>query len=151
MRSNIVGFVGMFFIVLYLSLATAIPSDVTLPKVKIEQGINSKLTDVRQGYWKITGAGQLDKKYVGINYIVKADGSPVYMIRQNVGAQISDGVGIVLDNKLVISWKYTDNTVYGLTYVTFNGDKGAAKWVSVPGDGKLVDERWTFLTGNDED
>ena len=135
----------------YLSVTIASTADLTVPKAKLEQGINNKLTDVQQGYWKITGAGQLGKNYVGTVYITKPDGASVYVISQNVGPQICNGVGIILDNKLVISWKYTDNTVYGLTHVTFNGGKGAAKWVSMPGSGRLVDENWTFLTGVDDE
>jgi len=139
----------MFLIIFSVTIAST--ADVTLPKVKIEQENSKPKSNVATGYWKISGDAEEGKRYTGIVYLVQQPGTKIYMLKQNVGIQQSDGIGVWLDEKLVISWKYTDNKIFGLTYVSFKNGSGVAKWISLPGSGSIQEENWNFLTGADDE
>ncbi len=136
-----------------LFLAVLISSnDIPQAKQTKEPPVVAKmLAETVCGYYKISGKTREDKIYSGIVSVQRPPQSQIYVISQTVGTTTSKGIGIIVEERLVVSWQQND--ILGVTAVRFTGRNGLAKWSSIPGNGQLAQEDWNFLAeiGGDDD
>ncbi len=138
-----VGKLASSLLILVLSLPNPQGSQ-TKEQPLVEQRLSSTVC----GYYKISGKAKEGKVYSGIVSVQHPPESQIYIISQTVGGVTSKGIGIIVEERLVISWRQDD--ILGISSVRFTGRNGSVRWSSVPGNGQLAQEDWNFLAEIDD-
>jgi hypothetical protein len=79
--------------------------------------------------------------YAGATVITRV--GDVYRVQTVVGGKPTIGIGVRQGDLFAVGW--TMGQVQGVTTYKINGRNLAGRWASVPGSGRMHDERLTFL------